>query len=169
MRLKKREIQEKSILMEIIEACDVVRIGLTDAEGMFIVPVNYGYDLDDCGEGLKLTFYIHGAREGRKAEAFSRNPSVAIEMDCMHEVITGDYTCSYSYAYRSIMGTGTVRELTEKQEKLHGLTRIMKHIAPDAEIEFLPEMLEKTGVYCIDVTYFTGKERKKKKDDITRG
>lgn len=169
MRLKKREIQEKSILMEIIEACDVVRIGLTDAEGMFIVPVNYGYDLDDCGEGLKLTFYIHGAREGRKAEAFSRNPSVAIEMDCMHEVITGDYTCSYSYAYRSIMGTGTVRELTDKQEKLHGLTRIMKHIAPDAEIEFLPEMLEKTGVYCIDVTYFTGKERKKKKDDITRG
>ena len=25
MRLKKREIQDKSILMEIIEACDVVR------------------------------------------------------------------------------------------------------------------------------------------------
>ena len=42
MRLKKREIQDKSILMEIIEACDVVRIGLTDSEGMFIVPVNYG-------------------------------------------------------------------------------------------------------------------------------
>ena len=113
MRLKKREIQDKSILMEIIEACDVVRIGLTDSEGMFIVPVNYGYDLDDCGDGLKLTLYIHGAREGRKAEAFSRNPSVAIEMDYMHEIITGDYTCSYSYAYRSIMGTGTVRELAE--------------------------------------------------------
>lgn len=63
MRLKKREIQDKSILMEIIEACDVVRIGLTDSEGMFIVPVNYGYDLDDCGDGLRLTLYIHGWRE----------------------------------------------------------------------------------------------------------
>ena len=168
MRLTKREIQDKSILMEIIEACDVVRIGLTDSEGMFIVPVNYGYDLDDCGDGLRLTLYIHGAREGRKAEAFSRNPSVAIEMDYMHEVITGDYTCSYSYAYRSIMGTGTVRELAEEQEKIHGLTRIMKHTAPDAEIEFLPEMLERTGVYCIDVTHFTGKERKKKQADMTR-
>lgn len=169
MRLKKREIQDKNILKEIIEVCDVVRIGLTDAEGMFIVPVNYGYDLDDCQDRMKLTLYIHGAREGRKSEAFSLNPSVAIEMDCMHEVITGDYTCSYSYAYRSVMGTGTVRELTEKQEKIHGLTRIMQHMAPDAEIEFLPEMLERTGVYCIDVTDFTGKERKKKKDDITRG
>ena len=85
----------------------------------------------------------------------------------MHEVITGDYTCSYSYAYRSIMGTGTVRELAEEQEKIHGLTRIMKHTAPDAEIEFLPEMLERT-VYCIDVTHFTGKERKKKQADMTR-
>ena len=170
MRLKKREIQDKNILKEIIEACDVVRIGLTDAEGMFIVPVNYGYDLDDCQDRMKLTLYIHGAREGRKAEAFSLNPSVAIEMDCMHEVITGDYTCSYSYAYRSIMGTGTVRELAEEQEKIHDKHfRFMQHMAPDAGIEFLPEMLERTGVYCIDVTDFTGKERKKKKDDVTRG
>ena len=44
----------------------------------------------------------------------------------------------------------------------------MKHTAPDAEIEFLPEMLERTGVYCIDVTHFTGKERKKKQADMTR-
>ena len=162
MRLKKREIQDKSILMEIIEACDVVRIGLTDSEGMFIVPVNYGYDLDDCGDGLKLTLYIHGAREGRKAEAFSRNPSVAIEMDYMHEIITGDYTCSYSCAYRSIMGSGTIRELTGEQEKSHALTRIMEHMAPGARIEFRPEMLERTGVYRIDVKNFTGKERKMK-------
>lgn len=168
MRLKKREIQSSDILREIIECCDVVRIGLTDKDGMFIVPVNYGYDCDSCGDGLKLTLYIHGAREGRKAEAFSRNPSVAVEMDCMHKVITGDYTCSYSYAYRSIMGTGRVRELTESEEKIHGLTRIMNHTAPGAEIEFLPEMLERTGVYAIDVIHFTGKERKKKHPDRTQ-
>lgn len=33
---------------------------------MFIVPVNYGYDLT---EG-QLTLYLHSAREGRKAAAF---------------------------------------------------------------------------------------------------
>ena len=77
--------------------------------------------------------------------------------------------------FRRIRNGQLLKELDEKyvsagkQEKIHGLTRIMQHMAPDAGIEFLPEMLERTGVYCIDVTDFTGKERKKKKDDITRG
>lgn len=46
MRLKKREIKDKMILREILEGCDVLRIGAVDQEGMFIVPVNFGYDFD---------------------------------------------------------------------------------------------------------------------------
>ena len=162
MRLNKREIKDPDILRDIIESCDIVRLGLCDRDGMFIVPVNYGYDIETDGIGLKLTLYIHGAREGRKAEAFAADPSVALEMDCMDGIITGDYTCSYSCAYRSIMGNGTIRELTGEQEKIHALTRIMEHMAPGARIEFRPEMLERTGVYRIDVKNFTGKERKMK-------
>ena len=44
MRLKKREITDPEILREILESCEVVRIGAMDEEGMFIVPMNYGYD-----------------------------------------------------------------------------------------------------------------------------
>lgn len=162
MRLNKREIKDPDMLREIIESCDIVRLGLSDRDGMFIVPVNYGYDIETDGTNLKLTLYIHGAKEGRKAEAFAADPSVAVEMDCMDGIITGDYTCSYSCAYRSIMGSGTIRELTSEQEKIHALTRIMEHMAPGARIKFRPEMLERTGVYRIDVKNFTGKERKMK-------
>lgn len=162
MRLNKREIKDPDMLRDIIESCDIVRLGLFDRDGMFIVPVNYGYDIETDGTDLKLTLYVHGAREGRKAEAFAADPSVAIEMDCMDGIITGDYTCSYSCAYRSIMGNGTIRELTGKPEKIHALTRIMEHMAPGARIEFRPEILERTGVYRIDVKNFTGKERKMK-------
>lgn len=45
MRLKKREITDPEILREILESCEVVRIGAMDEEGMFIVPMNYGYDV----------------------------------------------------------------------------------------------------------------------------
>ena len=38
MRLKKREITDPEILREILESCEVVRIGAMDEEGMFIVP-----------------------------------------------------------------------------------------------------------------------------------
>lgn len=162
MRLYKREIVDPEVIREILEECEVVRLGIMDEEGMFIVPVNYGYEFGPGPEGMKLSLYLHGAKEGRKAEAFSQNASVAVEMDCRHEIITGDYTCSYSYAYRSIMGNGRIRMLTENDEKIHGLTKIMEHMAPGTDIGFRPEMLERTAVYRIDVDHFTGKERKKK-------
>ena len=92
MRLEKREIKDPAELEKVLDACKVVRIGTMDAEGMFIVPVNFGYEF--CQKERSLKLYIHSAKEGRKAEAFAENPNVAIEMDCGHEVIRGDYTCS---------------------------------------------------------------------------
>ena len=41
MRLNKREIKDPDMLRDIIESCDIVRLGLRDRDGMFIVPVNY--------------------------------------------------------------------------------------------------------------------------------
>ena len=38
----------------------------------------------------------------------------------------------------------------------------MEHAAPDADLVFSREMLERTAVFRIDVVHFTGKERKKK-------
>ena len=98
MRLEKREIKDPAELEKVLDACKVVRIGTMDAEGMFIVPVNFGYEF--CQKERSLKLYIHSAKEGRKAEAFAENPNVAIEMDCGHEVIRGDYTvffCIFQY------------------------------------------------------------------------
>ena len=167
MRLSKREITDMAVIREILEECDVVRLGLKDDEGMFIVPVNFGCELSEEDGARRLRLYIHSAREGRKAEAFAKNPEVALEMDCGHEVITGDYTCSYSFAYRSIMGTGTVQEVTDTEEKIHGLTLLMAHTEPEAAVRFLPEMLDRVGVYRIDVREFTGKQREKRNKNLS--
>ena len=161
MRLHKRELRDPEIIREILEECDVVRFGAQDEEGMFIIPVNYGYDFSVSGETMKLSLFIHGSGEVRKADAFASSPFVAVEMDCRHGLITGDYTCSYSYSYRSIMGNGTVRRLEDEQEKIYGLTKITEHMAPGTRIEFHPEMIARTEVFRIEVEQFTGKERKR--------
>ena len=160
MRLEKREIRDPEVLREILEECQVVRIGLLDEEGMMIVPMNFGYEYSAASQELKL--YLHGAGEGRKARAFAKDRRVAVEMDCRHSLITGDYTCSYSYAYRSIMGNGEIFPLKTAEEKRFGLTKILEHAAPCAKLSFRSEMLEKTSVYCVKVHTFTGKERRPK-------
>ena len=93
MRLAKREIQEKKRLMEILEQAKVLRIGTMDQDGIYIVPVNYGYSWE---EGEPLRFYIHSAKEGRKVQAFAAREDVGFELDLEQGVIRGTYTCSYS-------------------------------------------------------------------------
>lgn len=78
MRLKKREIRDAEKLRQILADCDVVHIGAMDGDGMFVVPVNYGYEFCSESEGEKnvstvegfpgsLRLYLHSAgRDGRQ-------------------------------------------------------------------------------------------------------
>lgn len=160
MRLSKREIRDPQQLEEILQECRVMRIGAADKEGIFVVPVNFGYEIGTGTKGKSVPhLYFHSAKEGRKAEAFRENPRVAVEMDCGHQLIEGDYSCSYSYAYRSIMGNGTVRLLSKMEEKLHGLRLLMEHLAAPQALEFKEKMLENVNVYCIEMESYTGKMR----------
>lgn len=163
MRLHKREVTDIKELRKILQECQVMRLGTMDEEGMMVVPVNFGFELDE--ETRKLRLFFHSAREGRKADAFARNPIVAVEMDCRHGLIKGDYSCAYSYSFASIMGTGTLKKAAAAEEKIYGLTRILDHCAPEEKVEFSPEALERTDVYTIEVTHFTGKCRMPKKQE----
>ncbi len=134
-----------------------------DEEGMFIVPMNYGYDVREEDGTLHVCLYLHGAKEGRKAAAFAADPRVAVEMDYNHEVITGDYTCAYSYAYRSIMGNGTITEVTDPEVKRRKAWKKSWRISHRRRRSlFLPEMVERVAVWRIDIDTFTGKERRRK-------
>lgn len=158
MRLAKREVKEPEELRQILEHCDVVRIGCQDAEGMFVVPLNYGYEY----ENGNLKLYIHSSKAGRKADAFGTQAEVAIEIDREMRVIKGDYTCDYSMEYESIMGNGTIVCLDSPAEKERALIILMQHLDPKAKIVFRDQMLDAVNVYCIQVKHFTGKKRETK-------
>ena len=79
MRRYKREVQDTRQIRRLLEECQVLRIGTMDQEGMFIVPVSYGYEYEEDGS---LRFYIHSAGEGRKVQAFRQQERVAVELDC---------------------------------------------------------------------------------------
>lgn len=152
MRRKDREIRDPEQLEEILKECAVVRIGAQDEEGMFVVPMNFGYQL----EGEKLTLYVHSAPEGRKVTSFRKGGTVAFEMDCGHALRTADTACGHSFSYQSIMGTGTVAEVQDAEEKQKALEVIMAHLTGQAWA--VPSQgAERTAVFAIHVTAWTGK------------
>ncbi len=164
MRKPNRQVKTAEQLHAIVEDCHTVRLALADEEGAFIVPLSFGYDwADPETEGNpspepRLALWVHSAPEGRKVDVMNRQPRIAIEMDVQDGVISGPYACAYSYAYRSIMGMGTVHRIQGAEAKRYGLTRIMQHLAPGASTEFTDQALAKANIYCIDVDTFTGKQ-----------
>ena len=153
MRRADREVTNREELEEILRDCQVIHVGAQDGQGMFIVPMNYGYTL----ERGKLTLYLHSAQEGRKVSAFRAGGSVAFEMDGRHALSPADAACAYSYRYQSIMGSGSIRELTGFAEKRAALGRIMEHMTGRGDWDFPGAALEKTAVFALEAEAWTGK------------
>ena len=161
MRRAKREVTELAELRAVVDAAQTVRVASHDAEGLFIVPMSFGYEVAE-GEGGGepcWTFWLHCASEGRKVDAWSADPQVALELDVEGGVISGDFSCAYSYAFASIMASGRAVRVTEAEEKACGLTAIMAHMAPGAPVKFQPEAVERVDVWRVDVDRLTGKRR----------
>lgn len=159
MRRAKREVRDVAELRSIVERASVVRVGSVDAEGPFIVPMSFGFELGEKDGAPAWTFWLHSAGEGRKVDAWRARPEVALELDVPAGVITGDFSCAYSYAFESVMATGLVREVKDPAEKVHGLACVMEHMAPGAPARFSDEAVERVSVWRVDARSLTGKRR----------
>ncbi|WP_228478316.1 pyridoxamine 5'-phosphate oxidase family protein [Thermophilibacter immobilis] len=161
-RRAKRAVTDLSELRSIVERAQVLRVGSCDAEGPFIVPMSFGFEVSE-GKGdataVRWTFWLHSASTGRKADAWTAAPEVALELDVPAGVIEGDFSCLYSYAYESIMATGRISPVDDHAEKIHGLELLMAHMAPDASVSFFREAINHVAIWRVDVDYLTGKRR----------
>ena len=68
MRRKDRLVDDPHELRLILEECKVCRIATIDEEGLYIVPLNFGYEYD----GEKLALYVHSSRDGRKVRVLKK-------------------------------------------------------------------------------------------------
>ncbi len=152
MRRQDREVTEIEELLAIIESCKVCRIGIQDEQGLYIVPVNFGYEYVDG----RLTLYFHSAREGRKIDALARRQEVCFEMDCEHRLIEGATACKHSFSFKSIIGSGTASFVEEASAKQRALDLLMKH-QTGREFEFAAGRADTVAVVKIEARTFTGK------------
>lgn len=154
MRRKDREIADIKDILSVIDRCRVFRIAVLDDEGLYIIPLNFGYAYDSD----KLSFFFHSAKEGRKVEALKMNNIVAFEMDCEHRLLEGGDACSYGYAYRSIVGNARVSAISDLEEKKKALSALMRH-QTGGDFAFDDNMAASVLVYKAEVLNFTGKQK----------
>lgn len=156
MRKKNREVTDLNELTLILSKCQVCHIAFFDEEYPYIIPMNFGFEVKDHNYEL----YFHCAKEGKKLLLAAKNPKVAFEMDCGHNLLLGATDCASSMEFESICGNGTF-ELLEGKDKIHGLTQIMKQFVKKDSYDFEEKELEFTNVFKIRVNEICGKRLKK--------
>ena len=69
MRRKDREITDFDEMMKIIAKCDTCRLAMFDDEFPYIIPLNFGTDI----ENGQLYLYFHSSKEGTKLDLIRKN------------------------------------------------------------------------------------------------
>lgn len=155
MTRREREITDRAEILDILDRCSILHLGLVDGDEPYVVPMNYGYTMDEDGH---LTFYLHGATQGRKLDLMRKNPRVFLEMECDVAPFEGDVACRYGTAYKSLMARGKAVILEDPQEKMTGLSLFMK-TQTGRDFEFNERLVKVVSVIRIDVDEYTAKRR----------
>jgi len=151
---REREVTDINEIIGILDRAKIVHVGMIDGDMPYVVPMNYGYTME---EG-KLTLYLHGATVGRKLDILRVNAKVFIEIDTDIVPFDGKAACQYGTTYSSVMGEGIAELIEEPEGKMAGLGILMK-TQTGREFEFSEKMVTGVTVIKINVSEFTAKKR----------
>ena len=153
MRRKDREIKDIAAIRQIIDSCEVMRIGLVDDDLFpYIVPVNFGYTI----EGEQICFYIHGAMAGRKYELMRKNGVCSFEMDCGYELVIKEDEREATAYYKSLMGRASI-EFLEGEDRIKGLDILMTRDERSRALDYNRVPVLRTAVVKLTVLEYSGK------------
>ena len=151
---REREVTDMQEIISILDKSKVLHLGLVDGDEPYVVPMNYGYTMEDG----KMTIYLHGALQGRKLDVIGVNPKVFFELDCDIVPFEGKTACNYGITYASVMGRGKAVIVEDTEEKIKGLQVLMK-TQTGRDFDITDKMANIVSVIRIDVSDFTAKKR----------
>ncbi len=152
MRRDLQEIKDKSIIDKILSTSEICRLGFIDSDRAYILPFNYGYQ-----DGF---IYIHCAREGKKIDLIKKNNLVCIEIEHIARIEKYDKACKWATTYRSVIGYGKVKIITDYEQKRAGLDVIMKHNGANSshDLNYEKSKVDQILILKIEITELTGKQ-----------
>ena len=133
-----REMRRKKQALSREDCADILKRGTSgvlalagDQDYPYAVPISYVYD------GEKL--YFHCAKSGHKLDAINRNAKASFCVIDQDEIVPEEYT---SY-FRSVIVFGTMRILTEEDEKRDAIDKLALKYAPNDTAENRGETIER--------------------------
>lgn len=153
MRRKDREVTDQNEIIKIIDECDIIRLGLSDGDFPYIVPLNFAYTASENG----ICFYIHGAMAGRKYEMLMKNPYCSFEMDIPLEMDCMVQEKDVTMRYKSVMGKCKA-EFLDGEERQKAIDEIiMARYNATKHFDYNRDVVKRTAVFKLTVMEISAK------------
>ena len=154
MTKRERQITDPVQIRRILDESKILHLGLCVDNEPYVVPMNYGYILEE----EKLTVYLHSAVRGKKLDMITANPRVFFEMECDLLPVEGVKPCQYGVVYSSVMGKGTAALVEDVEEKKKAMSILMK-TQTGKDFSFDDRLVSMVAVIRIEVSEYTAKHR----------
>ena len=149
MRRNEKEIIDNSAIEAIIKKALVCRLGMSEGNVPYIVPLCFGYKDN--------TLYFHGALKGKKICVLRKNQNVCFEFDVDVEVVKKEKACSWGMKYQSVTGFGRASLIDDIHKKRGALDIIMGQYT-NQPYDFDDKFLRATAVIKVEIDKMTGKQ-----------
>ena len=149
MRRKDKQVKDIEIIKSALNRAIVCRLGLTENNMPYIVPMKFGY--------TDNYLYFHSAPEGKKIDIIKNNSQVCFEIDLDHELVIKDTACNATMKYLSIIGFGKAELIDDFEQKQRALQIIMDHYSKKKKHKFSKTMINRIIIIRIKIESMTGK------------
>jgi nitroimidazol reductase NimA-like FMN-containing flavoprotein (pyridoxamine 5'-phosphate oxidase superfamily) len=144
-------IHEVSTIETIIQKSMVCRLALCKDNEPYLVPVCFGYTANKI--------YVHTSTSGQSVDFIKANPRASFEFENDVKLVPHpDQACHFSMSYESVIGSGTIQEITDMQEKEWALN-LITHQYTQLQLDMDNSFLNQTRVWCIEIDVMTAKRK----------
>ena len=152
MRRSDRQIKDISDILDVLNSCQTIRLGLNGEDFPYVVPLSFGWEYADG----TLKIYFHCAKEGKKLDLISRDRRACVEADMLSGYKRTEHGVTADYI--SVIAFGRA-ELVYGQEAEHGLQLLLEHCGVEGYSPKTCAQNPLVAVCRITVDEITGKRR----------
>ena len=121
-RHPERGAYDRTTIDAILDEGLICHLGFVYHGRPFVIPTIHARDGD--------TLYIHGSPGSRMLRAAKDGVDICVTVTLLDGLVLARSVYNHSMNYRSVVVLGRARELTDRDEKIRAMNRVVEHVVP---------------------------------------
>jgi nitroimidazol reductase NimA-like FMN-containing flavoprotein (pyridoxamine 5'-phosphate oxidase superfamily) len=121
-RHPERGVYDRATVDAILDEALICHVGFVHDGQPYVIPTIHARNGD--------TLYLHGSPGSRMLRRLKDGVDVCVNATLLDGLVLARSVYNHSMNYRSVVVVGRAREITDREEKLRAMERVVEHVVP---------------------------------------